>query len=144
MMQRSHRCRSRNRHHTEENASISAGDTVSIVVSERDHPGQTVRADECLGDRAGPRSHASHTPEKRPGISVEWSQINLAGPYPPTINFFTGYCTTCSGVGNDAVQNGGVGTYVATPENSTILLMGVGLVGLVLLARRRSNSHFVA
>ncbi len=48
---------------------------------------------------------------------LEWSQINLAGPYPPEINFFTGYCTTCSGVGNDAVQNGGVGTYVATPES---------------------------
>jgi hypothetical protein len=71
---------------------------------------------------------------------LEWDQINLAGPYPPTLTFFTGYCTTCSGSGSDAVS-GGTGTYVAAPENSTILLFGVGLLGVALLSRRMLNSR---
>lgn len=71
---------------------------------------------------------------------LEWDAINLAGPYPSTLTFFTGYCTTCSGSGNDAVS-GGTGTYVTAPENSTILLVGVGLLGIVLLSRRLVNSR---
>jgi hypothetical protein len=74
---------------------------------------------------------------------LEWDQINLAGPYPPTLTFFTGYCTTCSGSGNDWVS-GGTGTYVATPENSTILLVGVGLLAILLLSRRISSSQLAA
>lgn len=67
---------------------------------------------------------------------LEWSGINLAGPYPPALTFITGYCMACSGAGSDWVT-GGTGTYVATPENSTVLLFGVGLLAIVLLSRRR-------
>ena len=28
-------------------------------------------------------------------VLLEWDQINLAGTYPPTLTFFTGYCMTC-------------------------------------------------
>lgn len=70
---------------------------------------------------------------------LEWNGINLAGPYPSTLTFITGYCTTCSGSGNDAVS-GGTGTFVAAPENSTIVLFGAGLLAIVLLSRRRLTS----
>lgn len=76
---------------------------------------------------------------------IEWPQFNLAGTYPSTITFIGGYCRSCSGVGSDnIVMNGGTATYVATPENSTILLFGVGLLGLVLLSRRRLTSQLLA
>ena len=71
---------------------------------------------------------------------LEWDGINLAGPYPSTLTFFTGYCTACSGAGSDWVT-GGTGTYVTAPENSTILMFGVGLLGIALLSRRRLSSR---
>lgn len=74
---------------------------------------------------------------------LEWNAINLAGPYPPTLAFITGYCLACSGPRRDAVE-GGTGTYVATPENSTVLLFGVGLLAIVLLSRRRLTSRTTA
>ncbi len=73
-------------------------------------------------------------------LLLEWDPINLAGPYPSTLTFITGYCTTCSGAGSDWVT-GGTGTYVTAPENSTVLLFGVGLLAIALLSRRRLNSH---
>ncbi|MFY9805101.1 MAG: PEP-CTERM sorting domain-containing protein [Candidatus Acidiferrales bacterium] len=77
-------------------------------------------------------------------VILEWTGFNLAGTYPQTLNFFTGYCMSCvTANGYDWVQ-GGTGKYVTTPENSTLLLMGVGLLGLVLLSRRRSNSQVAA
>ncbi len=71
---------------------------------------------------------------------LEWDGISLAGPYPSTLTFTTGYCTSCSGAGSDWVEDGGTGTLVATPENATILLFAVGLLGIFLLSRRRLSS----
>jgi hypothetical protein len=73
-------------------------------------------------------------------LLLEWNPISLAGPYPSTLTFITGYCTTCSGAGSDWVT-GGTGTYVTAPENSTIVLFGAGLLAIALLSRRRFSSR---
>ena len=74
---------------------------------------------------------------------LDWSQFNPAGNFPPTFSFSGGYLETI----NVAITNtvtGGKGTLVATPEPSALFLLGAGLLGLVVLSRRRSNLNSIA
>jgi PEP-CTERM motif len=74
-------------------------------------------------------------------VVLDWSAFNLAGTFPPTINFVGGYVETIGVKITDTVTGG---TGVNTPEPSASLLLGAGLLGLIALSRRSLNSGSVA
>jgi len=76
-------------------------------------------------------------------VVLDWSAFNLAGAFPSTINFLGGY-TEILGVKQLDTITGGTGSYVAAPEPSALFLLGVGLLGLTALSRRRQSINSIA
>jgi PEP-CTERM motif len=76
-------------------------------------------------------------------VVLDWRAFNLAGTFPSTINFVGGYVTLL-GVKQLDTITGGTGSYVAAPEPSALFLLGVGLLGLIALSRRRLNINSIA
>src|SRR5580704_4160740 len=74
-------------------------------------------------------------------VVLDWSAFNLAGAFPSTINFVGGYVATVGVKITDTVTGG---TGVSTPEPSALFLLGVGLLGLIALSRRRLNLNSIA
>jgi hypothetical protein len=69
--------------------------------------------------------------------------FNISNP-PASFNFLSGYCLGCGFFGIDFLTSG-TATAVVTPEPASWTLLGLGLLSLALISRRRSNSlHNVA
>jgi hypothetical protein len=76
-------------------------------------------------------------------IVLDWSAFNLTGTFPSTINFVGGYVELL-GVKQLDTITGGTGSYVTTPEPNALFLLGAGLLGLIVLSRRRLNFNSIA
>jgi hypothetical protein len=69
--------------------------------------------------------------------------FNISNP-PSSFNFLSGYCLGCGPFGVDFLTSGKA-TAVAAPEPAPWMLLGMGLIGIALISRRRSKSfHSIA
>jgi hypothetical protein len=75
---------------------------------------------------------------------LQWDQsgFNFLNP-PATFNFTGGYCLGCGFLGIGDIITGGKAT-VATPEPSSLILLGAGLFALALISRRKLGSSYNA
>ena len=71
-------------------------------------------------------------------VVLQWTPFPPAGPYPSTLSFTGGYVQILGVKTTDYIV-GGTGTYIASPEPSALMLLGVGLLGLMAVSRRRLN-----
>jgi hypothetical protein len=69
----------------------------------------------------------------------QWAAFDFSGPPPAAFTFSNGYFTSSSNGKFDLFKTGGTASLVGTPEPSSLLLLGAGLLGLALLVRRRAN-----
>jgi hypothetical protein len=69
-------------------------------------------------------------------VLLNWldSSFNISNP-PPSFNLLGGYCLNCGSGGYDYIISGQA-TAVATPEPSSWMLLGAGILGLALLSLR--------
>ena len=73
-------------------------------------------------------------------VVFNWLDGNFNMSHPPTsFNFLSGYCLGCGFLGIDFLTSG-TATFVASPEPSPWMLLGIGILGIGLISRRRPGS----